>query len=246
MSDLALQNAPGAGMALGEQADAGAPADDGEVAARPVDRDRDLLGRKDSPIRKRLAKLFDEVKKGFEDQSERSDRLDEYWRAYNCEWSSDTQFYNGNATIYAPIIHDAVEARATRFANQLFPQGGRPVDAVTSDGSSDAEQVAILEHYIRLAHFKTNVLKSMLRNGDIEGQFNLYVDWAEYRRQLVSRETHGPVDPMTGAEMPGEPIDDIKEEDVTEGRPVFEVLHDCDVLVLPASADSIEEALQSG
>src|SRR6185437_13605131 len=44
----------------------------------------------------------------------------------------------------------------------------------------------------------------------------------------------------------GEEIDDVKQEIVREGFPAFEVLHDCDVLVLPATADSIEEALAAG
>ncbi len=47
-------------------------------------------------------------------------------------------------------------------------------------------------------------------------------------------------------EAPGEEIDDVAPEDVIEGRPVFEVLHDPDVLVLPATVDSVEEALSVG
>jgi hypothetical protein len=37
-----------------------------------------------------------------------------------------------------------------------------------------------------------------------------------------------------------------REEEIAEGKPLPEVLHDADVLVLPATADSIEEALERG
>jgi hypothetical protein len=93
---------------------------------------------------------------------------------------------------------------------------------------------------------KTQVVSPLLRNGDVEGQYNLYVDWAEISREIVSRETHGPKDPETGMEAPGEEIEDMAPEEVIEGFPVYEVLHDPDVLVLPATADSVDEALACG
>jgi hypothetical protein len=130
--------------------------------------------------------------------------------------------------------------------NQLFPQGGRYVQAIDADGSSVPALVAVCDHYIRRAKMKTAVAAALVRNGDVEGQYNLYVDWAEVERQIVSRETHGPIDPQTGQEMPGAEIEDITEEDVIEGFPVYEVLHDPDVLVLPATSDSVEEALSAG
>ncbi len=215
-------------------------------------RDRDLLGRRarggeasKTGIRKYLDELFTSVSKGFEDQAERSDDIQDYWDAYNCK-PNRHRYYSGTAELYLPLIHDAVEARVTRFSNQLFPQGGRYIQAISSDGSVERELVALNDHYIRRARMKTMVVTPLLRNGDIEGQYNLYVDWAEIERQIVSRETHGPRDPQSGDEMAGEEMDDVTEEDVVEGFPVFEVLHDTDVLVLPATADSVEEALAAG
>lgn len=213
------------------------------TAAAP--RDGDLLGRADSPIREALDKLFGDIAKGFEDQSRRSDDQQDYWDCYNCQ-PNQHRYYNGIADIYLPISHDAVEARATRNVNQLFPGSDRYVDAVATDGSMQWEMIALAEHYIRAANFKTDVAMPLARNGDIEGQYNLYVDWMEVERQLVSRETRRPRDPQSGMEMPGEEIADITEEDVVEGTPIFEVLHDADVLVLPATADSVEKALAEG
>lgn len=214
----------------------------------PFDRSRDLLGRAGSPIRRHLDKLFSTIVKGFEDQASRSDDLDKWWNIYHCILD-DEQFYQGNACVYVPIIHDAVNARTTRFANQLFPATGRYIDCTTSDGTQPFEIIALANHYISAAKLKTQVVKPLLRNGDIEGQLNLYIDWCEFDRQIVSRETRPPMLDIMGVavETPdGEPEPDIEEEDIAEGRPVFRVLHDSDVLVLPHTADSVEQALQCG
>ena len=211
-------------------------------------RDAQLLGRSNSDCRKWLRKKIDGIVKGFEEQVPRSDALDDWWRIYHCELD-DNQTYNGDAQVYVPIIHDAINARVTRHSNQLFPQPGRAVDVTSTDGMLPWEIVALLDHYIRDGKLKTEVVKPLLRMGDIEGQYNLYLGWQTTERQIVSRETRAPRDPETGQDMPAgdeAEILDITEEDVEYGRPSFEVLHDADVLVLPASADSIEDAFAAG
>lgn len=220
-----------------------------ETPRRPINRDADLLGRRvpegqspKSGIRHKLDRLFTQISEGFKAQEDRADETQDYWDCYNCE-ANQNRYYNGIADIYVPLIHDAVEAQVTRQTNQLFPQGGRYVQAISSDGSTNNALVALLDHYIRNAEMATQVVEPLVRNGQIEGQYNLYIDWSEVERLLVSRETHGPIDPQTGQEMPGPEIEDINEKLVIEGNPVYEVLHDEDVLVLPQSADSVDEAL---
>jgi hypothetical protein len=220
-----------------------------QPAARkePPRRDRDLLGRKNSKIRQKLDKTWDHVKRGFEDQMKRADNQMDYWNAYNCALDNN-QYYESDAQIYIPIIRDAINAIATRVGNQLFPQGGRYVEVVSSDGTIPHAIVALLDHYIRLRKMKTQVCKSLIRNGYVEGQYNLYVDWAEMSREIVSRETRGPDVAVGGEQMrtPGDEIEDIEPEEINEGAPVCEVLHDSDILVLPQSADTVEEALAVG
>lgn len=208
-------------------------------------RNGDLLGRAGAPVRDVLDKLFGDIAKGFEDQSTRADAQQDYWDCYNCQ-PNQHRYYNGIAEIYFPIIHDAVEARATRFTNQLFPQSDRYVDCTAADGSMQWDMIALTEHYLKAESFKTDVAMPLCRNGDVEGQYNLYVDWMEVSRQLVSRETRKPIDRQSGMEIPVEEHIDIIEEDVVVGSPVFEVLHDADVLVLPQTADSVEKALAEG
>ncbi len=216
-----------------------------EEARQPPGRGRDLLGRAGSPIRKHLDKVFGHVLKGFEDQAERSNDSDEWWAIYHCELGGE-QTFNGTAQIYVPAIRDAVNARVTRFSNQLFPTTGHHIDCISTDGSQPMEVIALANHYIGAAQFETSVVRPLLQNGDIEGQYNLYIGSQTFERQIVSRETHAPRDPLTGAEGEGETIDDIREDDITEFQPSFEVLHDSDVLVLPVAADSVEQALQAG
>ena len=241
-------------MAALPQDEPDAPGDnDNDPSERPSDllkRDAQLLGRKGSAARKWLLKRFDAIVKGFEEQADRSNKLDQMWNLYNCE-RDDNTYYNGEAQIYVPTVHDAVKALVTRYANQLMPQPGRYIEATTTDGQQPYEIIALGNHYIKRAKFKPLVLKPLLRNGLIEGQYNLYMDWQEITRRIVSRETRGPT---TEGPQPGEQqqtdaakaIIDIKEELLVEGRPLFEVLHDADVLVLPATSDSIEEALEAG
>ena len=225
---------------------------DKAVPARPSSALRgsaDLLGGQDSECRKWLQKKIDAIVRGFEEQATRSDNLDQWWRIYNCELD-DNQFYNGNAQVYVPIIRDAVRARATRFGNQLCPQTGRYINASSSDGHIPWDILALMDHYLRQTKFKTQMLKPMLISGDIEGQYNLYVDWNEIERHIVSRETRtAEVDGMpVPAEMMGPEGEDLDliEEEIVEGCPGFEVLHDADVLVIPVTVDSIEQALARG
>jgi hypothetical protein len=242
MSDAAEFVVDPSGGAIPHQGDAEEEAEAGSSS----NRDRDLLGGQNKKRDDDLAKLFDDIERGFEDQKPRSDDIERYWEAYNCILN-ECQYYAGIAEIFFPIIHDAVEARATRFVNQLFPPGGRAIEQ-TTDGQQHPGLLGLLEYFLREALFETKVAKPLSKHLDIEGHGSLYMDWGEIERQIVSRETHGPRVPLAGqmVEAPGEEIKDIKEEMIVEGRPVFEVLHDCDVLVLPPSADSIDEALANG
>jgi hypothetical protein len=218
---------------------------DGNLLER---RDRDIAGRQGSNKYEDLIKVFGEVRRGFEDQSERACDIDDNWDAYHCCLTSN-QVYNGNTEYYVPIVRNAVNARKTRFLNQMFPSSGRYIDATSSDGSVPHAQVALVEHYIRKAHMKTRVIAAMLRNGDLEGQYNLLLDWGKTERHVVSRETTKPEMAMPGAgpvEVDGEGVEDLVFEDIVDAGPTLEVLHDTDVLIQPVTADSVVDALMQG
>jgi hypothetical protein len=207
-----------------------------------IDRDKELVGQAD--IRKQVLKLGESVEKGFEKQNPRAEKNLDFWDIYY-SMLSEKQFYNGTSQVSVPFIHDAVEARKTRFSNQLFPQTGRCVEATTENGENPHATVALLEHYIRMLKLKTQIVNPLLVNGDVEGHYHIYVGWEEDTR-TVTRRVQKPVE-VEGMELPTdveEPYDDMEDEDVVDSGPTVEVLSDNDVLVLPPNARDIDHAIR--
>ena len=211
------------------------------VEAAGLDRDEELSTRK--KVRDQLIDIFKDVEKGFEDQYERSNYIMDYWDIYNTDLGSK-QFYSGNSKIFVPIVRNAVGARKTRFTNQIFPVSGRYVECTSEDGTIPHALIALLEHYIRKARMRTQVMPALMKNGDVEGQYSLYVSWIKNTRHVVQR-VKKPLE-VEGTEIPGEEVDDIKEETLVHGYPGVEVIADTDLLILPATSDSIEEAIANG
>jgi len=209
-----------------------------------ADRNEELSGQK--KIDKALLDIYKDAEKGFDDQRERADQQLDDWDIYNCRLGNQ-QFYTGNSRIFVPITHNAIEARKTRFTNQVFPQTGRYVDCTSSDGSKPYALMSLLEHYIRKAHLRTQVMPALMKNGDVEGQYNIYVRWRQTKRHVVQRVRHpAMLDEGAGLEDPDTEIEDIEEMTLEHGAPLVEVLADSDILVLPQTCDSLEEALAVG
>jgi hypothetical protein len=212
-----------------------------EVAGTP--RRADISKRKN--VRDELLKIFRDVEEGYRDQWNRANDQQDYWDLYNCVLTSK-QFYVGNSKIYVPIIHNAVNARKTRFTNQIFPQAGRYVEVTSSDGTRPDALASLLEHYVRKAKLRTKVMPALTKAGDIEGQYNVYASWCKRKRHVTWRSSHLP-EMMEGMPNPAmQPIVDIHHEEVEAAHPDVEVLADSDVLILPFTADGIEEAVEEG
>ena len=213
---------------------------EGQEAARS--RDDELCH--DKKIEKKVRELMKDVSKGFESQWERgNDQLD-WWDVYDCQLGG-RQAYAGNSQIFLPIVNEAIEARVTRFVNQIFPRSGRNVECISSD-EKPYDIMALCEHYIRKTKLRTQVMPALMRNGDIEGQYNLYVGWENSSRHVVYRTK--PTMEIEGEEVeePEADDDDITEEETFHMQPSIEVLADADVLVLPHTANSVGEALAKG
>ena len=212
------------------------------MAKKPVTRKTELSTR--PKIRDKLLQLFADVEKGFTDQKERIDDNLDYWDIYNNQLGPG-QFYNGTSQIFVPITSGAVKARKTRFTNQIFPQVGRYVEVTTADGDIPHATMALMEHYVRRAKLRTQIVPALSIAGDVEGQMTIYVGWRETTRHTVTRETK-PVE-VAGLEMKelGE-VEDIREEDTPDAGPCVEIIPDADLLVLPVTVDSLEECLEQG
>src|ERR1700722_6024176 len=209
---------------------------------RARNRDDELCG--ETEIKEQVIELMKTVSKGFQTQWERgNDQLD-MWDVYD-QVLGGRQAYAGNSQIYLPIVRQAVEARVTRFVNQIFPRSQRNVDCITSD-EKPSDIMALLEHYIRETKLRTQCVPALMRNGDVEGHYNLYVGWEKSSRHVVYRTKEQIEIEGETIEAPEGEDDDIEEVETFHMRPTVEVLADCDVLVLPKTANSVGHALSIG
>lgn len=183
-----------------------------------------------------LMKMAGQVAEGYRAQISRVEDACDYWDIYECSLN-DNQAYNGNSQAFIPFTADATDARKTRFGNQLFPVNNRNVEVVTEDGTLPHAEMALVEFYIRQSKLETEVIPALIVNGDVEGQYNLYVSWQSIPRHVVSRET---VKEGESSEIV------IKEEVIYEAGPKVECIPDADVSVQPATSDSIQEAISRG
>ena len=205
-------------------------------------RDKELSTK--ASTRDDLLDIYKIVEDSFTDQRDRIDETIDYWQCYDCELG-ERQFYQGTSQIFLPFVHDAVEARVTRFTNQLFPQAGRFVDVTTQTGDMPHAIMALIESYVSHAKLRTEVVPALLRNGDIEGQYNLYVGWKEVTRHYTSRTEK----PIKAAGVESEALgseESIEDEDIVRGMPDIEVLHDSDVVIWPATSNGVDDAIESG
>jgi hypothetical protein len=225
-------------MADEEQEDIEQEEDD--APAQTPERDEELSD--DEDIFNECLKLYKDIEKGFSDQWERANSQMDYWDIYHCQLGPK-QFYSGNSKIFVPIVHDAVNARKTRFVNQIFPQSGKHIEVQASEDKPTA-LMSLLEFYIRKAKLRTNVMPGLMRNGDVEGQYNVEISWVRNERHVAQRVNKKRT--VDGMEIEGDEYEDIVEQTIVHQYPIVEVIPDADVLVLPFMCDSIEAAIDQG
>lgn len=196
-----------------------------------------------------LSDIYTSIEQGFDDKQEQNTIIDRCWDVYNCVLN-DQQFYYGNSQIYVPIVKDAIEARVTRYCNQLFPKDGRYVDAVSTDGSIPYEIISLLDHYVEKSDLRSSVGPALIRMGDVTGQYSLMVDWNEIKRYTTKRKIRSDLlmEDENGEDIELELDDedstyeDVEDVTIEEGMPAVTVLDPRDLLVLPATVDRIEDA----
>jgi hypothetical protein len=206
----------------------------------PQDRNRSDDLSKDKELLSRLEKRYSEIHKGFIDQQNRAKEIDAYWNCYHCILDGN-QTYFGDTEVYFPAIYDAIEARVTRFSNQLFPPTGQHVEAVSEDLSAVRSRTSLIEDYIRRSGLG-RLSSQLIVNGDVEGHYWLYVEWNKESR-VALRRIKRTVDIGFG---PLGTVDDLLEEEIPEACPRVDILSDCDILILPPTARSPEDAIEQG
>lgn len=193
-------------------------------------------------VKEQLDTLYTTVVAGYEDKTDQNEVINRCWDVYNCVLN-DNQSYNGYSQVYVPLVKDAIEARVTRFVNQLFPPTGRYSDVTSTDGHIPYEVMALLDHYVESASLRDDIAPALIRAGDITGQYSLQVDWNKIERHTIKRVTHSDIETAHGTEVDGgESYEDIETEETIEQGPAVTVLDSRDLLVLPASVDDIKDA----
>lgn len=179
-----------------------------------------------------LGDIATAVENAYRDQIERVNASYDWWDIYNCELNQN-QAYNGNSQAYVPLVKDAIEARKTRFVNQAFPVSGRYVEVISENGDLPHAEMALIEHYIDKAKVRTEIAPALSKNGDVEGQYSLYVSWSEITRHVISKQTNGGTEEVVSEEIP-------------DAHPFVECVPDADIAIFPITCDSVEEAIYSG
>lgn len=207
----------------------------------PVYEDRTKEWLDDEKVKSQLGSIYDSVISGFDDKDEQKNVVERAWDIYNCQLN-ENQMYDGDSKIFLPITHDAIEARVTRFSNTIFPQTGRYSEVLSNTAEIPYETMSLLDHYVEQCGLRDVIIPSLMRSGDISGQYSLFISWLKRTRHAIKKK-QTPAIGNGEADVPSAgTIDDIEVEEVEDSRPDVLVLDTRDLLVLPASVDEIEDA----
>ena len=204
---------------------------------KTIDEEPEYVGKRD--VLEQAQEVYRDVVDGFLARADRDRDIARFWEIYDCKLS-DEQAYAGKSKIFVPAVRDAIEARTLRFSNALFPGSGRYVECISSTDDTARALKALQNHYVRAARLR-EIVTSMLRAGDVTGQYSLYVDWQTRARKITERQSV-PVTLPTGETVPGTTIEIEKEVEIETGLPDIWVLADQDLVVLPATVDTIDDA----
>ena len=185
-------------------------------------------------------KLYSRIVDGYKDQHMRNDQITSNWNVYNCTLD-ENQKYQGISQIYVPAVRDCIEARVKRVQTSVFPPNGRNIFCVSYSGDKPEATVALLEQHLRLAKFQETA-SALLRSGDVEGQWSIYVDWAKHERTITKKSKEYPK--IEGEEIRVEElgVDSTDEEIIIDEHPDIWVIADSDLCVLPSTVDDLRDA----
>lgn len=207
----------------------------------PVCEDRKKEWKDDKKVRKELGELHSLIVSGFDDKDEQKDVIQRAYDIYNCELN-ENQIYDGDSKVFLPIVHDAIEARVTRYSNMIFPQTGRYSDVLSNDGKVPYETMSLLDHYVEQCGLRDIIVPSLIRSGDITGQYSLFLSWCKRERHTIKKEPMPKIEGEGAAVPEAGTMEDVAYEKVDDSRPDVSVLDPRDLLILPASIDEIEDA----
>lgn len=179
------------------------------------------------------------IRQAYDNDEEWRLKIESNWNIYNCRLD-DNQSYSGFSQGYVPVVRDCVDARGRKILKQLFPVRGRNLEGVSSDGMTPYATISLLEYYIRQSGLRTT-LEAMLTQGDVTGQWQLYVDWYAEKKQ-VTRVVEKQAQLDDGTPSPDDTYADIEDQEYTENCPDISVVPTLDVAVIPPTVDELRKA----
>lgn len=193
-------------------------------------------------------KLYATIAKAYENMSEQSDRIEEYWNIYSAQPDENLQ-YAGNSQGYVPAVRDCINSRAKRTLKQLFPVNHKHVDGISADGTVPFTQLSLLEHYVRRTDLKS-IVRSDLIAGDTTGQWCLMLDWTKSKRLITRMVKRNPiVETIDGEDVselgipdPNEDEDTPEDEEVIEEGPEVVDFAVEDLAVIPPTCNDLQKA----
>ncbi|KAF3997541.1 hypothetical protein [Glaciimonas immobilis] len=186
----------------------------------------------DKSLQEKLGKIYEQITAGFkEEKATQSKNIDEYWDIYNCELG-DHQQYSGDATVFEPIVHDAIEARRKRFTGMTFPNVGSNIEVVSEQGDTPQATLSILQQYVKKTNLRA-IVSTLFLNGDVEGQWSIMPDWKRKERTIT----------MKVAKDDGmDDYPDVEEQTIVDEGPEVTVIAAQDLWVFPSTVSDIQDA----
>jgi len=186
----------------------------------------------ESSVKEKCYKLYAQIVSGFkEEKKDQSESIDEYWDIYNCVLGENQQ-YDGDAQVYEPIVHDAIEARRKRFTGMTFPSVGNNIEVISEQGNSPGETLAILQRHVRETDLRSAV-STLFLNGDVEGQWSIMPDWKRKERTITRK---------VKKTIEGTEVSDVEKETIVDEGPDVTIIPAQDLWVFPATVSDIQDA----
>lgn len=184
-----------------------------------------------------LSRVFTTVQGAFQDKNDQNIAIARYWKVYNCELTPN-QMYQGTSQCYLPIVHNAIEACIQRDIGTLFPETGRYTSVLSNVPNNIHAIAGLLDHYVRRAGLRSKT-RELLRNGYVEGQLSIYVEWVENTRYVTKKVMkHPEISP--GVYDPNDTFPDVEDEEVVDARPDVHLISAPDLAVVPPTFSDIE------
>ena len=191
--------------------------------------------------RKEAEKFYRRMLEGLKGKRSQKSDIKAYWDIYNAK-ITDKQRYAGvqprENRVFVSVVRDAIEAKQLRLTNMLFPGNGNYSKVLAMDDRPTEQIASLLNHYVRKMGLRSTI-SSLLRAGEIEGQFSLFIEW---EKKILKRLKKVKEDVEQDGLPTLEQETRIQETEYEDSCPSVWVIPTEQLVVLPPTVDRLEDA----